>query len=251
MIDGKVARAPAKRVAGRRYGTKAKVVRKGRKLASVALVKKMIHKNMENKLAGTQYQVQFNNTINTAGDAYGLLPTIPLGTNDNARIGNRINPRGLLVTGQVFITPDAGLPPGTLLFPRILILKAKAQNGYQPGLSVDFSRLLDWGQGEHSFTGTLADYRCPVNTDEFVVIKDIKTRLSLGSVEQNSMVCSVPFKVWVPCPKTLTYVDGQSYPQNFAPFICLGFAEGQGIVTPPESTFVTMDWTTTLYYEDA
>lgn len=223
------------------------------KLATVRLVKKMIHRNMENKLAGTQYGVQFNAQINSAGDAYGLLPSISNGTGDNARVGNRINPRGLLVTVQVYITDTSLIPPSTVFLPRILVLQQKSQTGYQPGLSVDFSKLLDHGQGEGSFTGDLMSYRSPINTDCFHVYQDIKTKLCLGNGngDENPNIISKVFKFWVPCPKTLLYGDAQQYPQNFAPFITMGYATGQNVVTPPESTFVTMDWTSTLYYEDA
>lgn len=222
-----------------------------RKVATVGLVKKMIHQNMENKLAGTAFNVQFNAQIDSVYDAYGLLPTIPLGTGDNARIGNRITPRGLLVQANVYITPDTTLPYGTVLMPRIICFSQKSTNGFQPGISVDFTRLLDHGQGEHAFLGDLASYKDPINTDSFKVYKDIKTRICLGNGDANPNVISKTFKFWVPCPKTLLYDDGQTYPQNFAPFICVGFATGQGFITPPESTFLTMDWTTTLYYEDA
>lgn len=206
---------------------------------------------MENKLAGTQYQVQFNGQIDSAADAYGLLPSIMLGTGDNARIGNRITPRGLLVTLNVYMSTDAGSPPGTTLLPRIIVAAQKSTNGYQPAASVDFARLLDWGQGEHDFTGTLADYRSPINRDAFHVYKDIKTKISIGNGDENMNVISKTYKFWIPCPKTLNYVDTQNYPQNFAPFICLGYARADGVAPNPGYLGVTMDWTTTLYYEDA
>lgn len=224
--------------------------RSNRKLATVSLVKKMIHRNMENKFNGTSYAVEFNGVITSSGDAYGLLPPISTGTSDNARIGNRITPRGLLVTCSVYCTSDQSTPPQTVLLPRIFVLKSKAIS-YQPNLTGwNYLKLLDHGQGEHAFDGTLMSYRSPVNTDAFTVVKDIKTQLCMGSVEQNPNYIK-HFKFWVPCPKVLEYNDGDTFPQNFAPFLCLGFATGDGGVPTDGYLGVSMDWTTTLYYEDA
>lgn len=221
------------------------------RVATVGMVKRILHKNLENKLAGTAYQVQFNAQIDSPGDAYGLLPSIANGSGDNTRVGNRITPRGLLVSLNVYMSTDAGSPPGTTLLPRILVMQQKSQTGFQPGLSVDFARLLDRGQGEHAFTGELVNYREPINTDSFHVYKDIKTKIGVGNGDENLSVISKTYKFWVPCPKTLLYADGQNYPQNFAPFICVGFARADGVVGNPGYLGITMDWSTTLYYEDA
>lgn len=210
----------------------------------------MIHKNAENKFVGVSQSLQFNNRISVAGDFLGLLPPLSQGTTDNTRIGNRVTPRGLLVTMNVYLSPDQTTPPQTVLLPRIFILKNKTI-AYQPNLSgLDPTRLLDYGNGEHAFSGTLENYRSPVNTDYYTVVKDIKTQLSMGSVEANGMYIKT-YKFWVPCPKVLDYNDGQTYPTNFAPFMCAAFAVGDGSVPTDAYLGITVDWTSTLYYEDA
>lgn len=220
-----------------------------RKIATVGMVKKILHRNAENKFIGYTTSLAHNNLI-TTGDAHGLLMPLVNGTTDNTRIGNRIFPRGLLVTMTIYINPGATTPAHTVILPRILVLKSKAIN-YQPNLTgVNFQKLLDFGNGEHSFDGYLADYRCPINTDNFTVIKDIKTSLSLGTYEQNGQQCKT-FKFWVPVPKVLEYNDGDQFPQNYAPFICFGYAIGDGTVPTDAYLGVTYDWTSTLYYEDA
>lgn len=241
-------RSVARRVAAvkRRRVRKAKA---NKKLATVGLVKKLIARNAETKLVGITHSAQHNNRINTPGDAYPLLPPLSQGTGDNDRIGNRITPKGLLVTVNVYLNDAANTPPQTILLPRILCLRDKINND-SAGLAVDFSHLLDHGQGEHAFNGNLYDYRSPINRDAFIVLKDIKTILCMGSAEMNNMYIRT-FKFWIKCPKTLEYNDGQTYPTNFAPFICMGFAEGNGAVPTDGYLGVVMDHTSTLYYEDA
>lgn len=218
-----------------------------RKVATVALVKKLIHKNMENKLAGFSLTRAFPPAV-TSTSCYGLLPTISTGTTDNARIGNRINPRGLLINLVVHPSDDATIPAGTTFMPRIMIVSQRSTSGYQPSVVPDVGRLLDFGGGEHSFAGTLNDYTCPINTDSYTVHKDIKTMVCVGNGDANPNQARV-FKFWIPCPKTLVYDDAQQYPQNFAPQLILGWANA--LDYPFIDIYVTATWTSTLYYEDA
>lgn len=237
----------------RRYrGKKARrVIQKkskaNKKLATVALVKRLIHKNAENKFHGTAYNRQFPPVVSVTS-CYGLLPPISQGTTDNARIGNRINPRGLLVNLTVYPTDDATIPAGTVFLPRIMVVSQKSTSGYQPNATPDVGNLLDYGLGEHTFSGNQWDYTAPINTDHFIVHKDIKTKISVGNGDENLGLCRT-FKFWVPCPKTLTYDDGQQFPQNFAPHLIVGWANGREF--PFIDTYVSCSWTTTLYYEDA
>ena len=62
-------------------------------LATIPQVKKLIAGKAENKLCGIVHQAQYNAFIDSAADAYPLLPVVPAGTGDNQRIGNRITPR--------------------------------------------------------------------------------------------------------------------------------------------------------------
>lgn len=225
----------------------ARRARANKRVATVGLVKRLINKNVENKLHGTAYNRQFPPVVTTTS-CYGLLPPISQGTTDNARIGNRINPRGLLVNLTVYPTDDATIPPGTVFLPRIMVVSQKATSGYQPNATPDVGNLLDYGGGEHTFSGNMWDYTAPINTDHFVVHKDIKTKITLGNGDENPHLCKT-FKFWVPCPKTLTYDDGQQYPQNFAPNLIVGWANGREY--PFTDTYVSCSWTTTLYYEDA
>ena len=70
-------------------------------LATIPQVKKLIAGKAENKLCGIVHQAQYNAFIDSAADAYPLLPVVPAGTGDNQRIGNRITPKGLRVSVSV------------------------------------------------------------------------------------------------------------------------------------------------------
>lgn len=244
-----VPRRVARRVAAAAKRRRVRKAKASKKLATVGLVKKMIARNAETKFIGLNHSAQYNNRINTSADAFPLLPPLVQGTGDNQRIGNRITPKGLLVTVNIYLNDSAQTPAQTVILPRILCLKDKICNS-TPDLNVDFTHLLDWGQGEHAFGGTLADYRAPINRDAFTVLKDIHTALCMGTAEMNNMYIRT-YKFWIKCPKVLEYNDNQSYPTNFAPFICQGFALGNGAVPTDGYLGVVMDHTSTLYYEDA
>ena len=220
-------------------------------LATIPQVKKLIAGKAENKLCGIVHQAQYNAFIDSAADAYPLLPVVPAGTGDNQRIGNRITPKGLRVSVSVYFNSKGAQPVGTVLFPRILALSdRKFSNITQATSQTDFTHLLDEGLGEHNFQGTLASYRCPINSEAYRVHKDIRTQLSLNDVESTGMICKT-FTFWIKCPKTLMYNDQQAYPNNFAPFICMGYATGDGTVPTEQYTGLTLDITSTLYYEDS
>jgi len=112
----------------------------------------------------------------------------------------------------------------------------------------DATHLLDHGTGEHQFDGYLIDYSSPINKDGFIVHKDIRTKLSTGTQEYNGMITRT-FKIWVKCPKVLNYLDNETYPTNFAPFLAVGFANPDNILKL--GAVLGVAYTSTLYYEDA
>lgn len=220
-----------------------------RQLATLQQVKRMISGSAENKLAGLALTANFNQTISAPSDIYGLLPALPQGTNDNQRIGNRITPKGLRVAITLSINSEV-IDQGVSILPRLFVMSCKSIK-FQPNISgIDETRLLDYGTGEHTFTGNQWDYMSPVNKDYVVVHKDIKTKLCENTLETNG-IFSRTFIFTVKCPKTLDYNDGQSYPNNFAPFMCLAYARGDGAVEPLTTLGLHAEWTSTLYYEDS
>lgn len=227
-----------------------------RRLATVAMVKSILHRNAETKLVGRFNSTDYNQYINTAADARPLLPSLPQGVTDNTRVGNKIVPRGLLVSMTLSLNQDSlenPVPPSFTILPRVLVLTQKDTGDMafiESGGGFDISHLMDYGTGEHAFSGGLDDYMAPVNKDAFSVHKDIKTKLTYGNVEANPSICRT-YKFWIKCPKTLEYNDNQNYPRNFAPFFCAAYAKPDNTVDIAAITALKITYTSTLYFEDA
>lgn len=220
-------------------------------IATVGKVKQMLKGDVETKLIGEIATSNYNQYISTPGDLAPLLPSLAQGTTDNTRVGNKVNPSGILVTMTLSMNADSARP-GDVILPRIMVLSQKDNLDMGSLISNGGAQsyLLDGGFGVHPFAGAQYDYRCPINTAQFTVHKDIKTELSLGSVETNG-IYQKTYKFWVKCPKTLLYNDSQNYPRNFAPFFYASYAQANGQIGTTLETKLRVDWTSTLYYKDS
>lgn len=220
------------------------------RVATVGMVKKILHKNAETKYVGITYNASFNNKITAPGDVIQILPDVPIGPTNNGRIGNKITPRGLKVV--VTLTSISANPgAGFTLLPRLFVLSAKSLKEWTNVPSqVDLTKLLDDGTGERPFAGDITDYQAPVNKEYFIVHKDIKTKICLGTDEQN-LGRTKTFTFWIKCPKVLNFDDAQVNPNNFAPFLSMAFACSDFSVPSDGYTPMKLALTSTLYYEDA
>lgn len=244
-----IRRARAKKKVYRRIRVK---VPRGpdQKLATVGMVKKILHKNAETKYAGVVYNASFNNRITAPGDVIQILPSITQGVDNNTRVGNKITPRGLKVV-VTMTAVNVQASPGLTILPRLLILSAKSMKDWVNLPSqVDLTKLLDDGRGERAFSGDILDYQAPVNKEYFIVHKDIKTKICLGTVEQN-LGRTVTYTFWIKCPKVLNYDDGMVDPNNFAPWLSCAYALGDFSVPSDGYLPMKLAMTSTLYYEDA
>jgi len=220
------------------------------KLATVGTVKKMISGSQETKFIGDGGTALYNQYISTPGDLVPLLPGLPNGDTENERIGAKVSPKGILVTMTLSLSKD-NAHPGDVILPRILVLRSKNDNDMASLISNGGAQsyLLDSGTGQHAFSGLQADYRCAVNTNQFTVLKDIKTKLAMNYQEADSLLTRT-YKFWIKCPKTLLYNDSQNYPRNFAPFFYASYAQADNTVDGSTTTKLRVDWSSTLYFKD-
>lgn len=239
--------------------------------AVTTIVKKAIHKEIENKRVGLHV---VDDTFNSAigGDAYSLLPPIqPVSSaasgasTGNLRQGDRVRPRYLVVRGTVQWDVDYATNfycnPATA---RLMILTQKnIKVGNAAGMAaVDLGHLLKDNIGTdvaHSYTGDAYDNLAPINTELFKVHMDKKVKLlpyyagnaaSAGMASGTNRTYSFVKKI--KCPATLTFDDGNGvFANNFAPFFVFGAVFDDG--TAP--TTVRTPWrvvvSSILDYEDA
>lgn len=215
------------------------------KAGVLSVVKRLLSRKAENHLVGTQVEanVLHNSAIGPA-DCRPLVPEISqintVGANTSqCRIGDKITPKVLKVKGLLSLN-YTGTPPVSRsdIYARVIIASQKdVKTGAQIGAgAVDTGTLLKAGFGATAdqvpFNGHPQELMYDINKDKFHVYMDkvIKfTQVGETSVEANprySARWSYSFKKM---PVTLTYDESNGdWCNNFAPFVCLGYAYSDG-----------------------
>lgn len=185
------------------------------------------------------------------------------GNNDQQRLGDKIRPKSLRVRGILALNPDTQTSTQTL-FVRVMLL---AQKDIKVGSSitggnVDTAHLLspDYnttpGADQIQYTGTTANTFQPINTDKFRVYYDKVFKLcpATNATVQNDMNVirwSHTFKK-DSLPASLTYDAGNGdWANNFAPFLAIGYAYGDGTSPDVVLTKVKSHCDAYLTFEDA
>lgn len=207
---------------------------------TLALVKRMINKDTENKSVG--YQVEnavLHNSPITSADCEPLIGEIAQGTDQFNRIGDVIRPKSLVVRGTLALNSSSitGGFTQTPLRVRVMILAQKDIKVGQQVLSggVDTVHLLEPNldvANEADFSGATINALFPVNKDLFRVYYDRTFTLCGPSADSHEAVTkymaswSYRFKK---LPSTLHFDNGNGdYPNNFAPFLAIGYSYPDG-----------------------
>ena len=120
------------------------------KAGVLAVVRRMLARNMENKVLGTQVEsnVNHNSAIGAADCEPIIGEIVPInsaaGNTSTQRMGDRISPKSLVVRGTVTLPPDGVTTNSTPVYVRIIIAAQKSiKVGSQVlGGAVDTNRLL-------------------------------------------------------------------------------------------------------------
>lgn len=271
-----------------------KKTRRGKGLKGLvkSVVKKQLSKEIERKyavitnqgtyLARNAPQTFTSNILDTTS-VYPLLPPITVGLENNQRIGDVIRPKSLVVK----ITLTANGSPTTnsseQLWARLFILRDKSigqtynlkGTAVQPGTPVG-TQLIDYGDGTSgAYQGLPGDNNYRVNRRQYHVYHDklIKFQRGTGTLPQAANIVSfVGDQVYtsplathqltlrVPVPSTLKYdnqggILASNWPNEFAPFMMLGYNAPQQMTFPAPSTpvdyRVSMSWVAHLDFTDA
>jgi len=234
-----------------------------------SIVSKAISRNLETKMASTQYALTaFNSSINTAGDFITVLPSILQGSGQGARIGASIKPVKLVIRGYITYKTDF-VQGARMLGTRLFCFQDKSQKSYPTVTAAGPNyQLLDIGGSTTNFTGQAIQYMMPHNTDLYNWYADKKhiIRKPFGYTNSLSPTATTditgmdpslykPFTITIPASKmpNLKYDDTLStgYPVNFAPMIGLGYCDLLGYTADTTLTQISMEFVATLYYKDA
>ena len=233
-------------------------------------VNRVIRRNEETKISSNQYTLTaFNSSISTTGDLITLLPTVSVGTGQNDRIGNKIRPVRLEITGYVtYGTGSLGAnQDARMLGARLFVFQDKATKSYANGIYN--YHLLNLGGTSSTFTGTQMNWVSPHNNEQFKFFADKKMVIMKPFGYTNNATPSTsnaitgmdkslfhPFKIVLTSkdlPAVLQYdqTDSLAYPTNFSPYISLGYCDLLGATADTSTTQLQMEFNATLYYKDA
>lgn len=209
----------------------------------------------------------FNSAINGSGDIQPIFPPMAQGVKDRERIGSKVNMKYLkfnisISQAPYSLTTDLDRP----VLVRLLVLQYKRCK-YSPdfaGTSIvnDVNNSLlqqDQSAPAQPYDGTINKALFPLNTDLFTKLHDISFPLLPNELNDNvtntqTTALGKNFKIMrlmIAGPKQLVYgEDNNLYPNNFAPFFCLGYSYPDGSVADVLNRGIVVTWESRLAYTD-
>lgn len=233
-------------------------------------VNRCIRRNEETKFSSNQYGLTaFNSGISASSDLITVLPQIVVGTGQNNRIGNKIRPIRLEITGYVmyYAPAIAGNQDAVMLGARLFMFQDKTSRSYSNNISN--YQLLNLGGSSNNFTGSALNWVSPHNNEQFKFFCDKKmviqkpfgytnntTPSSTNAITGMDKSMFHPFKIVLTqkdLPAVFQYdqTDDLAYPVNFSPYMALGYCDLTNVSPDTTSTKIVMEFNATLYYKDA
>jgi len=238
-----------------------------------SVAQKVVNKELETKfVVASQDGVNFNSKIVSSGEFYSLIPALavaPAGTipADYQRVGNNVTPVSCKTTFTVSLYPRV---QSVDIIVVLYCLKRKQNKNFtQLVASVTGQpQILRTGAvGDTSaYLGQVTQGHLPINTDEYTLLNKKVIRLAknvglpnidatTGNSPNISGMGSKTFTIVTKLPKTLAYQPSAvtaSYPENDAPFWCLGYAHADGTSGGDDAyTDVNVSYNTMMFYKDA
>lgn len=240
---------------------------------STALVrqvaKKVLADALEDKYARAELQEGgqpklFNSSITTYAECYPLLPKVVQGTDSMNRIGDKLRPKSLRV--ELYMVANGTLTTSMLNRVRLFVLEDKSLKNWTSIETTPIgTQLLDFGSFLGGFSGLPNCELIRVNKRRYKVIKDKIVTFNkgtgvtpnVGGINGTQIFVSgtqyhkITFSI--PTPAVLHYASPlDSYPTNFAPFMCLGYTQPDGDTAPDSGIFkIGVQFSAHLDYEDA
>lgn len=236
-------------------------------IAVKSYISKALAREEETKIVSIDYTLSsFNSGISIVADLIEVLPSISLGTSQNQRVGNKIKPIRLEITGYIVYLSDQKAD-ARLIGARLLCFQDKQIRSYM-NAAVNYN-LLNLGGSSTNFTGTAANYISPHNKDNFTFYSDKRFKIlkpygvtnsatpsSTVSMSETNTTLFQPFKIILTekhMPAYLQYdqTESTTHPVNFAPKLSLGYADLLNYSPDTTSLQLAMAFVATLYYKDS
>lgn len=223
-------------------------------------VKKAIATEAETKVASrlVEKNVEHNSQI-SSGDFQQIMPLVSQGTDDYQRTGDAIRPTSLTVRG-LLSADNTSTNTNQVLMVRVVIVSAKATKNLTATSSLwgTFANELlqpnlDNGTQVVPFVGNQEELLYPINKDAFIVHMDKVFKISPtandGGKEENPASCRT-WKKTIKLPKKLTYDTGIDSPNNFCPFMGIGYVYADGTGPDVLTTKIISTVVSRLTYKD-
>lgn len=244
------------------------------KASLVKTIKNVVDRMAEDKTAYTSISettpLTFNSAINNTAEILQLVPNIAPGSEENQRIGDRIKPKRLSISGYVRVVPNVGgniettariTQVAVRLF--VVSLKSKANFDDVASSATPLASLLKKGGTNVGFTGLISDIQAEVNTDLWTVHEDrvmyltqtynnFATQVGYWETDISKQIQFFNFDLAVKS-RTFNYDDSISsglQPTNYAPIMLLGYSYLNGGAPDTVATNVGLFYQSTLKYQD-
>jgi len=273
-----------------------KVVQKRRRYKSVAnkklatvvkkLVQRNISKNIENKSVITFQkptaligEIRGQVDLSLSPDTFPLFPPIAPGNKSHQRVGQKLRPKSMVVSGYVWLNPtlstqgNDGLNTSGINV-RLIFCTVKAKRSYvalenedvstnADGYTTAATNLLTANGQEASFDGSLQramafkinHKRITTHAVRYLHLsRDFAPSVSVPTAGGNLRAVKRAFSVRIPCPTAINYSnDSITTPANFAPILMAGynFDSGAPTASTPLGAGPLLTFSTRFIYEDA
>lgn len=258
-----------KRRAVRKRKTRASAPSKGLKSLVTKIAKKAALQPLETKYVtgGSLSNILFNSGISSSTlEFYSLIPPISRGSGSWQLLDNSLVPLSISTTFHIALT---AVPRSQNLVVDLFLLENRNVKTF-PALAGTSVRILKTGTSSETqnYNGFIGDSALPININSFKLLKHYKIHLAsnVGTANGDTVSGNAP-NVSGESYKRITYTyknaarhklmytaDGVTtpiYPNNTAPFWCLGYSKTDG--TAPDVTQQNVIVTTTcqMFYKDA
>lgn len=203
-------------------------------------VKAVISKQAEHKFVSFDSGlIPFNSGINAQNDVVQIIPASTQGIDAGSRIGNEITLKKFNIKGHYLLsTANNAVSSSCRIGVRMMVLQAKRYNSfYDANISYGnhLPDMIRTGDAVRGFTGLISDLYLPLNREVYTVLYDkvqyvtmevILSSTGATSTRDTVRLFNINLKV---LNKKLRYEDSLSnYPQNWGPFMCIGYAKMDG-----------------------
>lgn len=201
-----------------------------------------------------------NSAISVPGDVVPLIQQIAVGAGSEGRIGDRITPKSLRVSGVVSLDDADAILQYEPLTVRIVAYRQNDVNVGSANAQVDTASLFrdtQGGTGARGFTGIPSDLLVPMNDDKFRKIFDRQYTLYPQVTAAGASLVPMPgyqrkYSFKVKLPKQLKYDNATGdWANNFAPFMSIGYAYCGNRAPDTITTLIRNTAVAHLQYEDA